>query len=240
MKSYARRTFERVLRFFRLVWHRHSTSLIPILAVGVCLYAAYKAWTAAYAVCNGFGETILKAGPLLGPGLGVIVFWWQVSRARYSQRIDLIVKMAERFDKPEMRATRARAAKALLHDREARDDSISQVLDFFEDLGFLLTRKAIDDDAVYTFFDYWIVRYFLATDKYRRYLNDGVEPPDLYCKTSTLFGIMADRAGKAPTLADDKLNMFLRDESRLIHDAKVNSSISVIAGRSRSNAGRYK
>src|SRR5450830_1008039 len=127
MTSRVLRAWDSLRRFFRLRWHRHSSAL-GFIAVGAVLCFAYSWNIGAYLTSLGVSAPLLKFAPLFGPSLAAIIFLLQVNRARYSQRIDLIVKMAERFDKQEMKVTRARAAKALLLDRNTQDDTVSQVL----------------------------------------------------------------------------------------------------------------
>ena len=202
-----------IWRWFDSCIFTHLAALFCGVLIGV-LISVYQVRMLEFVEKHGVGEFALKFAPVFGPVLGVTVFWWQVRRARYSQRIDLILKMSERFDKPEMKAIRARAAKALLLNRNTREDAVSQVLDFFEEIGFLMIRGAIDEDAVYTFFDYWVVRYCLATKVYREDLNNNSTPADMYSHTSQLFHILVSRGDCLQSLGANKIDDFLRDESR--------------------------
>jgi hypothetical protein len=190
-----------------------------ILMIGLlcgALICSYWAYIGDFIRCKGVGEFILKFATVAGPTLGIIVFCWQVNRARYTQRIDLILKLAERFDKQEMKTTRAIAARALLKNRNTEDDSVSQLLDFFEEIGFLVARKAVDRDAIYTYFDYWIMRYHQATMLHRHEMNREADPPDFYNKFDNLVKVMSNWAGKTGTIDESKLTKFLVDESKLV------------------------
>lgn len=133
-----------------LFMHRHifpAVLIMAALAAGV-LIGAYWTTLRCYVVRVGIGESMLKFAPVAGPTLGIIVFLWQISRARYNQRIDLILKLAERFEKSELRAARAKAARSLLPNRKADNGAIGELLSFFEEVGFLLQRRAIDIDGM--------------------------------------------------------------------------------------------
>ncbi|MBI3527089.1 MAG: hypothetical protein HY067_03900 [Betaproteobacteria bacterium] len=101
--------------------------------------------------------------------MGILV---QANRARYALAIDLILKFGQRFDTSEMRAIRSKAGKALLLSTTDGNDCVDDVLNFFEEIGFLVDRKAIDEEAAWEFFYYWVVRYHTATIRYRKFLHD--------------------------------------------------------------------
>ncbi len=82
---------------------------------------------------------------------------------RFSLSIDLILKMDERFDSSQMRRTRQAAAKALLNQRY---DKAEDVLDFFETLGMLAKRKALNDEMVWATFFYWLNNYWWAAKEH--------------------------------------------------------------------------
>ncbi|TDV10972.1 hypothetical protein C7404_11988 [Paraburkholderia caballeronis] len=106
---------------------------------------------------HGVGDFVQKVAPGVGVIVAICVFTWQANRARYTMRIDLILKLEERFDSPQMRKTRADAARALQESEDTDADAVGELLDFLEQIGFLVSRHAIDLEAVYEYFDGWIV-----------------------------------------------------------------------------------
>jgi hypothetical protein len=102
----------------------------------------------------------------IGATVGLIGLWYQARRARYTLSIDLVLKLSDRFDSPEMRATRVRAAQALLRAPTEGNTAVDDVLNFFEELGFLVDRRAVDAEAAWEFFYYWVARYYHATLEY--------------------------------------------------------------------------
>jgi hypothetical protein len=54
------------------------------------------------------GEFVHETGPFAGVIVAICVFAWLANRARYTMPIDLIVKLEERFDSPQMRKSNSR------------------------------------------------------------------------------------------------------------------------------------
>jgi hypothetical protein len=102
----------------------------------------------------------------LGFGLGILTFWFAKRREEFKLGTDLVLKLADRFGTLQMHQIRKCAAKDL---SEASTDSanVDVVLDFFEELGFLLRRGAIDPETAYMFFSYTFWTYFYSTTVYR-------------------------------------------------------------------------
>ena len=97
----------------------------------------------------------------------VWTYWSAKRRERFKMGIDLILKLGEQFDSEEKRKSRSEGAKDLAQNDIARSMEVDDVLDFFEDVGFLLRRRAIDLEAVDTFFAYWLEAWWRATTRYR-------------------------------------------------------------------------
>lgn len=116
----------------------------------------------------------------LPPLIALVGFLWGIytygaskRRERFKLGIDLILKLGAKFDSDVMLKHRATAARTLLDGQLSNSLAINAVLDFFEEVGFLLRRGAIDAEAAYTFFSYWLEAYFLATVAYRA---EGASP----------------------------------------------------------------
>jgi hypothetical protein len=216
---------------FRLATNRYphpaaigiAALFLAVLVAGI-LIGAYWTYLAVFIRVKGLGELTFKFLPVAGAIGGIVVFWWQVSRARYNQRIDLILKLSERFDKSEMRAARAKAARALRADRKTEDGAVDDVIGFFEDVGFLLDRNAIDVESVYEFFEYWAVPYHQVTEYWRERERDETGFLDLYSNLDKLVNALTDlemaRKGQSPSRTDDLLDEFLAEESKLVQKTK--------------------
>jgi hypothetical protein len=140
-----------------------------------------------------FISTIAPAAGWLSATAAIIAISWNVWRAKYNLGIDLILKLGERFEKPEMRGIRVKAAKALIiKDPETGDPHIDDVLNFFEEIGFLLERKAIDAEAAWVYFHFWVDGYYHATSNYRRCQNHEARQTPFYDEFEQLYLTLAE------------------------------------------------
>ncbi|WP_321899142.1 DUF4760 domain-containing protein [Paraburkholderia heleia] len=196
-----------------------------MLAAAVLLFAggsitnAYWPALGCYWRTHSVGEFIHEIGPFLGVIVATCVFAWQANRARYTMRIDLILKLAERFDSDPMRKTRKDAAHALRESEDTDANSVGELLDFLEQIGFLWARRAIDLDAVYEFFEAWIVPYCQKTATCRARWRAKDEAEDLYSNLEMLFRSLIERelrnTDKTPHRTPKQIEEFLKTESDL-------------------------
>ena len=104
----------------------------------------------------------------LAAAVGVIVTVWslqsQLASSRFAVSVDLLGKMDERFNGAAMLKKRTEAATALLKKKDygMADD----VLDFFETIGLMMHRGALDEEMVWNTFCYWIDGYWRAAQPY--------------------------------------------------------------------------
>ena len=77
-------------------------------------------------------------------------------RSRFSTGLDAMMKLDDTWSSDRMRQTRKAAAQAL---RDGPSDQIDDVLDFFEFLGYLVRRRAVDEFLVWHSYFYWFHRY---------------------------------------------------------------------------------
>lgn len=66
-----------------------------------------------------------------------------------------------------MQKHRVRASKFVLSKNNEPNSSVDAILNFFEEIDFLIEKRAISDEVVWQFFSYWIFGYFWATTLYR-------------------------------------------------------------------------
>jgi hypothetical protein len=89
---------------------------------------------------------------------------YQVRLARGSSSIDNTVRMQDQWNGTTMLSHRAGAAKALLNGVET--DDVVAVLDFFEQLGYLVAEKSVKAEAAWEAFSDWSLPYWMATRKF--------------------------------------------------------------------------
>ncbi len=111
--------------------------------------------------------------------------WYQAHRAAFNLEIDLVLKFTQRWDAPELKAIRSAAAHALLRDPRQADGAIDDVVDFFEDVGFLLKRGAISHHTAWQFFWVPVSTYHQATVPYR--LENESEDAEVWAQFEHLY-----------------------------------------------------
>jgi hypothetical protein len=89
----------------------------------------------------------------------VFLMWWQMSQQRELNSASTILALRDRYDTPQMRASRKRLSQHLLHSREPHDADIG-VVRFFEMLGFLTHRRVLDRRMVWNAFGGWVTSYY--------------------------------------------------------------------------------
>ncbi len=178
-------------------------------------------------------NTIIKLAPIatsVATSIGVLValgsLWVQGKRSRFAQSIDLLLKLEERFfDKDAMIEARIRAATALKNHRKkvvnppSKMDDVDDVLDFFEHVGLLERRKAIDEEMVWHSFYYHLQSYYLLS---KQHIQEKMEKSpviweDMVKLQKKLVDIEWERNKTRYDidLAPERLDEFLEDECAL-------------------------
>jgi hypothetical protein len=128
---------------------------------------------------------------LAGCGGVVVAFIAMIvesKRSRLVHSIDVISNLDVRFETPEFRQTRRKAAQYLLkgdgNDDEGKE-AVMDVLNFFEFVGYLCKRHVIEHETAWQFFASWLVPYYCAAHRIiqERQLSD----PNCLCELKKLY-----------------------------------------------------
>jgi hypothetical protein len=115
-------------------------------------------------------EAVAALAALVTVAVAALALWYESKRSRFSLGVELYMKLDERFNSNEMRNIRKAAAKSLLSGRlgtgPAFRTTVEDVLDFFEMIGFLLSRGALDERMVWHGFFNIIHPYWLSAQEY--------------------------------------------------------------------------
>lgn len=153
--------------------------------------------------------------------IGVI---WQYRRARFSMGVDLIMKFVDQFSSPRMIAVRHAAANTLLKKPEERKDEdyfkVDDVLDFFETVGLLSRKKAVDDRFVWHSFYVWIDGYYQAAKQYiddtqKEQKSTWIDLSNLHEKLRMIEKTEEGCSDEETVMIPDDINRFLESEARL-------------------------
>ncbi len=93
----------------------------------------------------------------------IIALLCESSRSRFQLGVDMLLKFNDKFASDEFRKARRKAARGL---KQGTNDDADDVLDFFEMIGLLVRRKAINEKFVWHSFFYSVHRYCLLSKDY--------------------------------------------------------------------------
>jgi hypothetical protein len=150
--------------------------------------------------------------------VAVYGIWAESKRSRFAMGMDLFLKLEADFDGENMRTKRRAAAKALLHGKELGD--VDDLLDFFEMVGMLVRRGALDDLMVWHNFFYWIRGYCLSSAAYidESRIEDSTVWADLVKLNKRMMTIEKKErqcSERQLELSDDKITEFLEWEMKI-------------------------
>lgn len=168
---------------------------------------------------TGFWTFVGSMGAVVGVVVSVITLVISVNRSRFSMGVDILLRLGQVFDGPQIAEARSGAARALKCSEGIDDPNVDRVLDFFEHVGLLVRRGAIDVELVWHEFHYWIFHYHFLTRKYRE-REWGTHPSvwrdldELYTKLMVLEVTEEPGAPATPTPSEAKA--FLAAEAALV------------------------
>lgn len=114
---------------------------------------------------------------LLTP-LGLWFTATQLNASRFVQQVQLLGRLSDKFDSTEFTNIRSNVAKKLIKDSASKDDEISKIFDFFEEIAFLTKKGGLTKESVNSFFGYWIFNYLHYASTFKENLQK--EDPNLY------------------------------------------------------------
>ncbi len=167
-------------------------------------------------------DTITAIGTIILAIVAIVALFWQTKSFRLSLAADLSMKLDDRFQEEEFRATRSKAARALkehIAENEAED-----VFDFFETVGMFVRLRALKAEIVHSLFFHWINLYWVAGRDHIRKRQTTAKClwrdfESLYKKVLEIER-RKDPASKDIELATDARDRYLDDEIALLQTSK--------------------
>jgi hypothetical protein len=112
-------------------------------------------------------EAIHDSAPILAVVVSVFALISSLRHQRFAMGVDILAKLDDAYGSDEMRAVRARAASQLVGKNLERDPDVDRLLDFFEHIGLVQRRGAVDLELVWHAFYSPITFYCDVTTEYR-------------------------------------------------------------------------
>jgi hypothetical protein len=101
-------------------------------------------------------HNILTWIPVLAVSIAFISLLVQTRRSRFTLKVDLLLKLEDRFSSASFKVLRREAAKSI---KTRTYDDAEEIIDFFTLVGLLVQRGALDPVLVWHSFFYWIHNY---------------------------------------------------------------------------------
>src|ERR1700732_3943789 len=136
-------------------------------------------------------EMRVEGWSALVSGVGVIVAIYHLiaesRRGRFSRSIDLLLRLTDEFDATALRAARKSAALNLLEPipQPCADRPQKTVLNFFEKVGYLQNRGALNAKDVWQEFSTWLIPYFYCSSALIEKLTQC--DPNTYAELKTAY-----------------------------------------------------
>lgn len=92
----------------------------------------------------------------------------QIVAIKATLQAESIIKLTDKFDSHDFQEKRKRAAQACLNHLEDKNPGvvIEDILDFFDDVAFLVTKGALDTEMMWHPFYHWVRMYYQAAEQY--------------------------------------------------------------------------
>lgn len=210
-----------------VLWHRIQRMLASLSATVLVAGGAIIGGLVV-AIATAFTMPSFSVPPwIIGALVGGIILLFAHAWADYRQRTydpTLAFKFDERFNSPEMKNLRRKAAQLLkenrgkLRQRAHEFTDIDYIMDFLSDIAFYQHGRQISPEVVHHTFYYWIRGYYIAAIDYIAACRE-VEPvwgylEEMYALTSAIEKKKL-RGRSFITLDETAITVFLDDEINL-------------------------
>lgn len=168
-----------------------------------------------------FWTAVSAVSALIGVIVSVSTLVFSARQNKFALGVTILSKISDAFDTSQIREARSRAVSRLKAGDGNDDSDVNSVLDFFEHVGLLLRRGAIDAEMVWHSFHYWIYHYYHLTRAYRA--AERERHPSVWCDLDELYEIVMAYEAKAEARGErrpteSETNEFIRsEESLLLH-----------------------
>ena len=111
-------------------------------------------------------ETFWVAVGSIGTIWAVSMAVWQIRLSRITASADLLLRLEDRFDDKGFIEKRKDAVRAIKNTTRANQGNIEEIFDFFETIGILVHKGALDEELAWSSFFYWLHGYYRFGKKF--------------------------------------------------------------------------
>jgi hypothetical protein len=158
---------------------------------------------------------------LLTALVAIFVIWIESRRHRFSMGLDLILRLEDQFRTERMYVNRRKASLAFQanHCADAVNE-IDEIIDFFEGVGFMVSRGALNEKIVWTFFSSYLFRFWHFAQEYIE--QERKRDTTLWSEFIKLYHTLVKiqlgvrwKCGTGLKLSEEDYRQFLQEEARL-------------------------
>ena len=165
----------------------------------------------------GFWNGITALAAIFAALVAVITVWLENRRSNFSFGVDLILRLDDRFNSDKFKVARKAAAIDLLN---GNDKNITEILDFFEFMGYLIRQKALDKKMVWEMFYYFLSKYYISSKHFiekerRKDLTVWANLPYLYSCLSDIEKRERNCVDSDLAFSKKEIENFLNDKAHL-------------------------
>ena len=155
--------------------------------------------------------------------IAITAVWIEGRRARFSQGLDVLLKLSDQFNSEIFVKRRRLVAKGLQDENTKRGDkwevAVGELLDHFQLVGMLLRKGVLDKELVHSEYYYWVSYYFYyfkeIAIEWRRIINDPTVWDDADYLYRELTTVERKYRRDLSTPSEDNLKEFLSSEANL-------------------------
>lgn len=152
---------------------------------------------------------VSAAAAVLAVLVGVIALIYQIRLSRFAIGVETLLKLDERFEGRRMVAARRKAAQSLLKNS---DEDVEDVLDFFDMVGLLTRRGAVDAVVVWNCFFEWIRCYWILAEEYVKTVRQEEKNPAIWAEAEWLYRKVVEIEKRHSKATDEDLKILSREK----------------------------
>lgn len=148
--------------------------------------------------------------------IAVVALWLETRKSRISLQADILMRLDDKFATDSLRKMRQTACKKLLAG-EKNNSELSEVLNFFTLLSYMVNENALEPRMAFLNFEYWSRRYWLISQEHimkeRSYDPGSWENFEMLLKK---FDRLSREKGWDRPLSEDDLKRFMLEETNIL------------------------
>lgn len=151
--------------------------------------------------------------------IAIVALIIESRRDRLALQVDLLLRLDDKLQSPELKSLRQIAAQKLLSN-ERPNYELEDVLELFSTIAFLYERKTIDTDLTFKQFSYGLCRYWLCARSYVEEESRKHDPLS-YKTLERVTQVFIEKELKSghPPFSEEVLQDFLKEETRATVEA---------------------